>query len=161
MKRLLFSLVVILGLSQIGFAQATGSGGAEEAAIRGAEQKMMMAAFGADPKTFSAICDPAYRTVNEDGSAGDLHDVMVEMKVNPLKPGPKPPEMSEPLIRVVGDTAFVSGRAKFMAPDGAARDLRFLEVWTKRSGDWKLVQWQATRVTPEGEAREKIFRTQK
>jgi len=142
-------------------AQAAKTSSVEEPAIRSAELTMMTAAFSRDSKAFAEICDPDYRTVNEDGSAQDLHDVLIEMKVNPLKPGPRPPEFSEPLIRVIGESAFVSGRVKIVTDKNVPLDLRYLEVWTKRSGSWKLVQWQATRVTPEGIAREKISKTVK
>ena len=63
----------------------------------------------------------------------------------------------------IGDTAFISGRMKIhdavTYPKNPDLDLRFLEVWIKRNGEWKFVQWQATRVTPEGLAREKRFKT--
>jgi len=161
MKRV-FPVVVLLAVCSVfGTAQATKTSSVEEPAIRSAELTMMTAAFSADSKSFADVCDPDYRTVNEDGSAGDLHDVLIEMKVSPLKPGPTPPELSEPLIRVVGESAFVSGRVKIVTDKNVPLDLRYLEVWTKRNGSWKLVQWQATRVTPEGIAREKIYKTAK
>jgi ketosteroid isomerase-like protein len=156
--KIVVCVAVFAGCLALGFAQSRGASDPDEAAVRAVEAKMMMAAMHADAKTFESLCDRDYRSVNEDGSFADLKDVMLEMKMNPLKPGKTPPEFSEPLVRIVGDSAFVSGRWKMDGPDGKPLDLRYLEVWTKRSGDWKFVQWQATRVTPEGLAREKIYK---
>ena len=129
----------------------------EEEKIKAAEMQMMMAAVRHDADAFAAICHPDYRTVNEDGSAGDLLDVVAEMRTNPLQIG-APPEASENLIRQAGDLALVSGRWKFRAAENVDREIRYVEVWARHNGEWKFLHWQATRITPEGAEREKKFK---
>jgi len=55
-------------------------------------------------------------------------------------------------VRVVGDTAIVSGRAEIsVRSNGVDRELnsRYLIVWVKRNGGWQAVAWQSTPV-PQG-----------
>jgi len=68
-----------------------------------------------------------------------------------VAPGYKlePFKIEEPVEKVMGDTAILGGvaRAKGTA-GGQAFDvkLRFIDVWRKRDGAWKVVFSQATRV---------------
>jgi ketosteroid isomerase-like protein len=51
-------------------------------------------------------------------------------------------------VRVHGDTAVITGRATVevrMAGRAATVPLRFLDVWVKREGRWRLLAWQSTR----------------
>ena len=58
----------------------------------------------------------------------------------------------EPLLRVYGDTAVVTGRAKAgVTMDGLDRDLdaMYTAVYRRAGGNqWRLVSWQATPVQP-------------
>jgi ketosteroid isomerase-like protein len=58
---------------------------------------------------------------------------------------------SESHVRLVGETAIVTGRAELRV-SAQGRELtvpvRFTEVWVKSGGAWKLAAWQSTRIGP-------------
>jgi ketosteroid isomerase-like protein len=45
-----------------------------------------------------------------------------------------------------GNTVAVRGRAQIRLEGVAGYPVLFLDVWTRRDGEWKMVAWQATRV---------------
>ena len=48
-------------------------------------------------------------------------------------------------VRSLGDTAVVTGHAKFHV--GVNKfEARFIDVYAKRNGAWQMVAWQSTRV---------------
>jgi ketosteroid isomerase-like protein len=54
---------------------------------------------------------------------------------------------SERKVRLLGDTALVTGKAQIEAEiNGQPRTLRlsFLNVWTKTPQGWKFIAWQST-----------------
>lgn len=54
-------------------------------------------------------------------------------------------------VRLYGDTAVVTGRADVKVTNQGqelALSLRFIEVWVKSNGAWKLTAWQSTRLAP-------------
>ena len=48
-------------------------------------------------------------------------------------------------VRSLGDTAVVTGHAKFHVGDNKF-EARFIDVYAKRNGAWQMVAWQSTRV---------------
>ena len=48
-------------------------------------------------------------------------------------------------VRQFGDTAVVTGHAKFHVGDNKF-EARFIDVYVKRKGAWQMVAWQSTRV---------------
>lgn len=55
----------------------------------------------------------------------------------------------EVAARLYGDTALLSGLADIDVVSGGqpvSVKLRFLEVWVKQGGRWKLAAWQSTRL---------------
>ncbi len=48
-------------------------------------------------------------------------------------------------VRDLGDTAVVTGHAKFHVGDNKF-EARFIDVYAKRNGAWQMVAWQSTRV---------------
>ena len=127
----------------------------EEEILQALDGELMRAARLRDAAKMEELLHPDYRTVNEDGSARDRAEALAEMRGATPLPIDSIPQPSEYLIRRMGDTAFISARMKF----GPA-ELRYLEVWVKSDGTWKFVQWQATRVTPEGLEREARVKNQ-
>jgi hypothetical protein len=126
----------------------------DEKTLHGLHMALMMSVVLRDAEKFAALLDPDYRTVNEDGSWMDARTVLAEMRSEkPLELGSSIPPPEEFLIRVIGDTAFVSARQKVPTPERVL-DLRYVEVWVRRTGEWKFAHWHATRVTPEGLERE-------
>jgi ketosteroid isomerase-like protein len=58
-------------------------------------------------------------------------------------------ERSEEKVRVYGDSALVTGRAAIeVEVDGKPKSLklRYLNVWVKQAGAWKMVAWQSTSI---------------
>jgi hypothetical protein len=55
---------------------------------------------------------------------------------------------SDTAIRVVDDTALVTGRAEFVVVVGGDRtvslDARYTAVWIRRGGTWQFYCWQST-----------------
>jgi ketosteroid isomerase-like protein len=52
-------------------------------------------------------------------------------------------------VRVYGSTAIVTGLAKVeLLADGQEKklEIRFTDVWAKRSGKWQMVSWHATKL---------------
>ena len=55
------------------------------------------------------------------------------------------------VVREYGDTALVSGKATIDVNSSGNEIhtvLRFLDVWVKRDGKWRMTAWQSTRLTP-------------
>ena len=48
-------------------------------------------------------------------------------------------------VRQIGDSAVVTGHAKFHVGDNKF-EARFIDVYAKRNGAWQMVAWQSTRV---------------
>jgi hypothetical protein len=48
-------------------------------------------------------------------------------------------------VRDLGDTAVVTGHAKFHVGDNKF-EARFIDVYAKRNGAWQMVAWQSTRL---------------
>ena len=51
------------------------------------------------------------------------------------------------VIPLDGNTVVVRGRAQIRLEDTPSYPVLFLDVWALRDGTWKMVAWQATRVT--------------
>jgi len=54
-------------------------------------------------------------------------------------------EREDVKVRQFGDTAVVTGHAKFHVGDNKF-EARFIDVYAKRNGTWQMVAWQSTRV---------------
>lgn len=54
-------------------------------------------------------------------------------------------EREDVKVRQFGDTAVVTGLAKFHVGDNKF-EARFTDVYAKRSGTWQMVAWQSTRI---------------
>lgn len=48
-------------------------------------------------------------------------------------------------VRQFGDTAVVTGHAKFHVGDNKF-EARYIDVYAKRNGSWQMVAWQSTRL---------------
>ena len=57
-------------------------------------------------------------------------------------------ERPEQNVTLFGDTARITGRVRLTLgnPDGSTRAVngRFLNVWAKNSGAWRMIAWQST-----------------
>jgi ketosteroid isomerase-like protein len=60
-------------------------------------------------------------------------------------------DLEDVKVRAYGDTALVSGKATIDVNSGGNdvhTVLRFLEVWVKQDGKWRMSAWQSTRLNP-------------
>lgn len=60
-----------------------------------------------------------------------------------------PFKIQEPVEKVLGDTALLGGMAEITGTDGGQAyrmKLRFVDVWAKRGGVWRVVYSHVTRV---------------
>jgi ketosteroid isomerase-like protein len=60
----------------------------------------------------------------------------------------EPFKVEEPVEKVLGDVALLGGVATLKGTDGGkpfTARLRFMDVWAKRDGQWRVVFTQATR----------------
>jgi ketosteroid isomerase-like protein len=88
-----------------------------------------------------------YRLAN---SAGQVQDKAAFI-ADQTAPGYRlqPFTVEEPYQRLAGDVALLGGAATLAGTDGGkpySVRLRFLDVWQKRDGRWRVVFTQATRV---------------
>jgi hypothetical protein len=54
-------------------------------------------------------------------------------------------------VRILGDTALISGKAKVVVEsNGQKLDLylSYLDVWVRRGGQWQMIAWQSARLQP-------------
>jgi ketosteroid isomerase-like protein len=54
-------------------------------------------------------------------------------------------DTSDVEVRALGDTAVVTGHAKFHVGENQFQ-ARFIDVYAKRNNGWQMVAWQSTRV---------------
>ncbi|MEE8056204.1 MAG: nuclear transport factor 2 family protein [Gammaproteobacteria bacterium] len=54
-------------------------------------------------------------------------------------------EREDVKVRQFGDSAVVTGHAKFHVGDNKF-EARFIDVYAKRNGAWQMVAWQSTRL---------------
>ena len=54
-------------------------------------------------------------------------------------------ERKDVKVRDLGDTAVVTGHAKFHVGDSKF-EARVIDVYSKRNGAWQMVAWQSTRI---------------
>jgi len=54
-------------------------------------------------------------------------------------------EREDVKVRQFGDTAVVTGHAKFHVGDNKF-EARYTDVYVKRNGAWQMVAWQSTRI---------------
>ena len=54
-------------------------------------------------------------------------------------------DTSDVSVRQFGDSAVVTGHAKFHVGDNKF-EARFIDVYAKRNGAWQMVAWQSTRL---------------
>ena len=54
-------------------------------------------------------------------------------------------EREDVKVRQFGDTAIVTGHAKFHVGENKF-EARYIDVYAKRNGAWQMVAWQSTRI---------------
>ena len=118
--------------------QAAGSGQAQgnpEQQVRAAHEQLLEAARKDDKAVARQMMADELSWVSATGNVASKEELLG------TKPTP-PPQVTVDDVRIFGNTAIVTGSGRF--EDG--RQLRFLQEWVNRDGQWKLVAHQGTPV---------------
>lgn len=117
-------------------------------AVMAAERAWTEAHLRGDVETLARLMAEDYCKIESDGSVSDRRRALAS-----YTPGTRYWEQArgdEYMVRVYGDTALVIGRwtARGMN-NGAPFDYtaRFLSVYVKRAGEWKMVAEQSTEIS--------------
>jgi len=115
--------------------------------IHALENQRCQAMLDKDMKTLEALYADELVYTHSNASVDDKKSYLAGIKSG--KFDYKAIKRPEENIRIVGDTAVVTGRAEIsVRADGADRQLnsRYTIVWVKRGGKWQAVTWQSTPV---------------
>lgn len=120
-----------------------------EAEVRAAERVYTDAALKADTAAYDRITADDYIFIPPDGTVNTKVDEMKNVstyKFEALDP-------SDQRIRIYGDTALSTGVVAVKGKVGDADvsgKYRYITVWVRRNGEWKVVVEQLTSIAPEG-----------
>jgi ketosteroid isomerase-like protein len=92
------------------------------------------------------------RELLADDFYGVLADGRVIDKAEFLRQAAQPPALSnfavrDVAVRVYGDAAVVDTLATYLRPDGNRAKTRYVHVYVRQAGRWRIVSVQITRVT--------------
>lgn len=83
-------------------------------------------------------------------------DILKSMKESAAKPadaskpaGKDTYDAEDIVVRAFGDTALLNFKLVHHAADGTTNNFRNSGTFMKRNGKWQVVNWQATKVSPE------------
>lgn len=157
-RRSVSLLVVALGL-----AAAAGASADKPASTRDlerltqAEHTWQRALETGDVKLLESFVDDACTFIGPDGQFEEREAYIAGYRQLPsLGVQVKKIEMDQVKMRVLGDTAVVTGHvvARFsMQGQSIVEDVRFTRVYARRGEDWKMVAGQGTRIAPPPAAR--------
>jgi hypothetical protein len=108
--------------------------------LAGMEEKMFVAIGSADAASLNALLSPDYITINADG----VLETREEMLKTFGKFKGRHHSLSERTVRVSGETAIITGRAKFVLNALLVSELFYTEVWICNKGTWQIASWQGT-----------------
>ena len=144
---LAFTLCLISVNSIVLRSASAGTDVAVEKDIREAERQWFDAFSRHDATAFSRFITDDYCSINDDGDFSNRAQVLTNVASPNSVSGTF--TRDEPLVRVYGDSAVVTGRG---FAKGTIRGMEFIgyvrytEVWVKRDGRWLAASWQGTRV---------------
>jgi ketosteroid isomerase-like protein len=111
------------------------------------DARRIEAMVGADVKTLGDILRDDLTYIHSSGQLETKAQVIDEIATGKLKYRAIVP--SEQTVRVLGDSALVTGRAQLKAVSGGKSLgfwVRFTEVWVRTGTTWQLAAWQSTRL---------------
>ena len=111
------------------------------------EQQRIAAMMAADTATLDRILSPDLSYTHSSGKLETKEQFLDGIRTGALKYKTVAPEGLS--VRLYDSTAVVTGRCHFQVEaEGRPLDLqvRFTDVYVKRSGAWQLVAWQSTRL---------------
>jgi uncharacterized protein (TIGR02246 family) len=144
MRRVLLCAVVFVFAALTASAQ-NGAGGQAQQAVLKLEQQWVDALVKADAAALNTIyADDLVYT--HSSSVVDTKASYIE-SLTSGKTKYQSLERDEIKVRVYGDTAIVNSRAKIKVNNNDI-NVRYIHVYVKQKGGWKMAAHQATRITP-------------
>jgi ketosteroid isomerase-like protein len=141
MKRLLPFAVLLIAVSVLALGRTTSTqpaqGGGEQA-VAARVQEFRDALRKADEAALNSIYADDYTITTADGTVQTKAERIAWVKANAARMGTL--DFQDLKTRVYGDTAVVTGRA------GGGVNSRFIQVWVRQGGVWRLVAGQVTDV---------------
>lgn len=113
--------------------------------ILSAERALAAAHLTLDIATIDRLLHPSYVIIQPDGSIEDKAQTLASFRT-----GDRYWELAESdemVVRLVGDTAIVTGRWRGHGRNGAVRfdyQARFLSTWVREKGEWRNIAYMAT-----------------
>jgi hypothetical protein len=129
------------------FARQVGGKDNVESQIRQVENRRIQAMVKADTGELNQILADDLTYTHSSGQVDSKSQLMES-----LKSGARKYQAIEPddvKVRVYGDTAIVTGKAKLKTVSKGQESsfqVRFTDVYAKRNGHWQMVAWQSTRL---------------
>ena len=147
MNRLLSMGTLWVVLFSFVFAGQVGGKDNVESQIRQVENRRIQAMVKADTGELNQVLADDLTYTHSSGQV----DSKVQL-VESLKSGARKYQAIEPedvKVRVYGDTAIVTGKAKLKTVSKGQESnfqVRFTDVYAKKNGHWQMVAWQSTRL---------------
>ena len=127
-------------------AAGSASAAALPSELAAAAQAYDQAQVRSDKAELERLLADDYVLQNSSGQVQDKQSFIADS----VAPGFRiePFEVEEPVEKVLGDVALLGGVATLKGTDGGkpfTARLRFIDVWARRGGQWRVIFTQATR----------------
>jgi ketosteroid isomerase-like protein len=124
-----------------------------EQAIRALERQLSEAVVRGDRAIFDRLFADDFTHTSHTGAFKTKAEWMAEGKSADRQPGKTTYDAYQAddlAVRIYGETAVVTGRLSPKGTNAQGKPMsgqyRFLRVWVKRGGDWRVVAFQGTRI---------------
>jgi uncharacterized protein (TIGR02246 family) len=122
---------------------------AQEHPAEKADRARFEAMIKADTAALTELLSPDLTYVHSSGVLESRDEYVEAIRSGKYKY--KKVDLEDVKVRAYGDTALVSGKATIDV-NSAGNDvhsvLRFLDVWVKQDGKWRMAAWQSTKLNP-------------
>lgn len=138
-------ITAVLAAGAFSNSPGAAQSGQDTALLLDLEQRLTKAAVAGDSKTYGAMLAPDWSVVDAAGRELPKEQVMVQMFSPELKILSAVNDGVN--VRTYGDTAIVTGRTMGTTTIRGARansNVRFMDVFVRRNGQWLLVGSQRT-----------------
>ena len=123
---------------------APGSAQSVDPALRKAAEARATARDAGDAETYGRLILEDAIITSANGTMETRASRMKAVQGNPVKT-PKP-KVSDEKYRMFGDAAIRTWRQDELSAEGQNRGTRWIEVWVKQKGEWKLASVQFTNI---------------
>jgi ketosteroid isomerase-like protein len=117
--------------------------------IENLESQWLKAVMQNDVATVNRLLADDYLGINPNGTLETKADALAQQRSGTVKITRIDPENVK--VRVYGDTAVVTSRVQVSGHDGdrdISGEYHYTRVYNRRSGEWKIVSFEASRIPP-------------